>query len=122
MQPRTTSPARGARELHLRDWPFGGVGRRLLLEALLIDEQPEGGWTLRELEARAGVRNGGLKSVLPGAVHLGLVTLGEDARWHRPKKPPPIAMPLRNLTIAAGGLSDGAIPPLVKREYRPRTQ
>jgi hypothetical protein len=122
MTTRTTSPSRGAREMHLCDWPFGGVGRRLLLEALLIDEQPDEGWMMGELEARALVKNGGLNTVLPGAVHLGLVWHGEDGRWHVPKKLPAIAAPLRKLTIAAVELGEEVIPTLVKREYKPRSK
>lgn len=118
MQNRTAMPLRGARELHLRDWPFGGVGRRLLLEALLIDEQPDDGWTKGELEARAGVTNGGLKTVLPGAVQLGLVRQGEDGRWHVPKKLPAIATPLRKLILAVVQAGDEPIPALGTRKYR----
>ena len=59
-----TVPSRGARELHVCDWPFGGVGRRLLLEALLIDAQTDEGWMTGELEARTLVKNGGLISCL----------------------------------------------------------
>jgi hypothetical protein len=119
---RTTAPSRGARELHLCDWPFGGVGRRLLLEALLIDDQPEEGWTMRELEARALVKNGGLKTVLPGAVHLGLLRLDEDGRWRVPKKLPAIATPLRNLTRAVVALGAEEIQELAKREYNSRSK
>lgn len=118
MPVRTTQLSRGARELHLCDWPFGGVGRRLLLEAFLIDEQPDGGWTMGELEARAKVKNGGLKTVLPGAVQLGLVTQGDDGRWRVPKKLPAIARSLRKLAVAVADLGDTPIPPLEKREYR----
>lgn len=115
---RTTTAPGGARELHLRDWPFGGVGRRLLLEALLIDEQPDSGWSIGELEARVSVKNGGLKTVLPGAVELGLVVLGKDGRWRVPKKLPAIATPLRKLAVAVAALGDEPIRPLEKREYR----
>jgi hypothetical protein len=111
-------PLRGARELHLCDWPFGGVGRRLLLEALLIDEQPDDGWTKGELETRAGVTNGGLKTVLPGAAQLGLVFQGDDGRWHVPKKFPAIATPLRKLVLAAVQLGDAPIPALGTRDYQ----
>jgi hypothetical protein len=122
MTARTITTARGARELQLCDWPFGGVGRRLLLEALLIDDQPDEGWMIGELEARALVKNGGLNTVLPGAVHLGLVRRGEHGRWHVPKTLPAIATPLRKLTIAAVELGDDVIPALVRREYRHRSE
>lgn len=111
-------PSRGARELRLCDWPFGGVGRRLLLEALLIDEQPDDGWTKGELEARAAVTNGGLKTVLPGAVELGLVMQGDDGRWHVPKELPTIATPLRKLALAVVQLGDEPIPALGTRDYQ----
>ena len=55
MAPRTTSPSRGARGLHLRDWPFGGVGRRLLLEALLIDDQPDMAVVAQAASAEEGI-------------------------------------------------------------------
>lgn len=111
---------RGKRELHLCDWPFGPVGRRLLLEALLIDEQPDQGWLMGQLEARAGVGNGGLKAVLPGAIALELLRLAEDGHWHVPDELPPIAEPLRKLVASATELADEPIIPLVKREYRRR--
>ncbi len=120
MTSRTRKPLRGKRELHVRDWPFGAVGRRLLLEALLIDEQPDEGWTMGQLEARAGVGNGGLNAVLPGAVALELLRLAEDAHWHVPSELPPIAKPLRKLVVSATDLADEPIVPLVKREYRRR--
>jgi hypothetical protein len=109
-------PPRGAREVRLCDWPFGGVGRRLLLKALLIDEQPDSGWTVGELEARAAVKNGGLRTVLPGAIELGLVALDDDGRWRVPKKLPAIATPLRRLTVAAAELGDEPIPPVERRK------
>lgn len=118
MSIRTPSSQAGARGLQTRDWPFGGVGRRLLLEALLIDDQPDEGWSMSELESKAQVKNGGLKTVFPGAVHLGLVALGEDGRWQVPTKLPAIANPLRNLARAAVVLGDEPIPPLVKRSYK----
>jgi hypothetical protein len=117
MSNRTATPSRGARELHLCDWPFGGVGRRLLLEALLIDEQPDDGWTKGDLETRAGVTNGGLKTVLPGAVQLGLVMQGDDGRWRVPKKLPAIAAALRKLALAVGQLGDEPIPAVEARDY-----
>jgi len=83
-----------------------------------IDEQPDSGWTMGELEARAAVKNGGLKTVLPGAIELGLVALDEDGRWRVPKKLPAIATPLRKLTVAAAELGDQPIPPVEKRKYR----
>jgi hypothetical protein len=66
---------RGKRPVHLRDWPFGAAGRRLLLEALLLDEQPAEGWTPIGLEKRIGVANGGLDDLLAGAVDLRLAEI-----------------------------------------------
>ncbi len=77
---------------------------------------------MRELEARALVKNGGLNTVIPGAVQLGLVELGENGRWHVPKKLPAIATQLRELTLAAVALGDEEIATLVKREYKPRSK
>jgi hypothetical protein len=118
MTTRTAAPFPGARELHLCDWPFGGVGRRLLLEGLLIDEQPDDGWTKGELETRASVTNGGLKTVLPGAVQIGLVGQGDDGRWHVPRRIPAIAAPLRRLTLAVVQLGEEPIAALETRDYQ----
>lgn len=73
---------------------------------------------MRELEARTQVKNGGLKTVLPGAVQLGLLMKEDDGRWHVPKKLPAIATPLRKLTIAVAQLVDEPIPRLETRDYR----
>jgi hypothetical protein len=105
------------RELHLRDWPFGAVGRRLLLEALLLDKQPSEGWTKAALESRADVGAGGLDEVLAGALALRLIEQ-RGARWYRPHELPPIAMPLRTLAAASANIADAAIPPLPRRSYR----
>src|SRR3954453_13913146 len=93
-------PSGGARELQLPDWPFGAVGRRLLLEALLLDKQPQKGWTKGALESRAEVGAGGLDEVLAGALQLKLIEQREG-RWHRPKELPPIARPLKALVTAS---------------------
>jgi hypothetical protein len=86
----------------------------------LIDQGPEFGWAMAELEARALVGNGGLNTVLPGAVQLGLLEHGGDGRWHVPTRLPAIAAQLRELAIAAAGLGDEPISPLEKRKYRRR--
>jgi hypothetical protein len=106
----------GARKLHLPDWPFGAVGRRLLLEALLIDRQPKEGWTKAQLEKRAGVGPGGLDEVLAGAVQLRLIEQ-TGSRWQRPAELPRIAKPLRALVTAVGAVPDQAIAPLPRRSY-----
>ena len=104
------------RELHVRDWPFGALGRRLLLEALFLDSQPADGWTKRALEKRADVGPGGLDEVLAGAVALGLVERHER-RWRRARKLPPIAKPLKQLVAASAVLPDTPIPSFPKRPY-----
>lgn len=109
-----------ARELRLRDWPFGAVGRRLLLEALLLDEQPVKGWTKSALELRAEVGAGGLDEVLAGALELRLIEQ-RDGRWIRPPDLPPISRQLRALAAASTTIPDAPIPPLPRRSYRRRT-
>jgi hypothetical protein len=84
----------------------------------LVDKQPDSGWTMADLEARATVKNGGLETVLPGAVELGLVALNEDGRWSVPSKLPVIATPLRKLAAAVAEIPDEPIPPLKRRKYR----
>ena len=111
--------AGGARQIHLRDWPFGAVGRRLLLETLLLERQPVEGWTKSALEGRAGVGAGGLDEVLAGAVELGLVA-NEGGRWRRGHPLPPIATPLRKVLTVTKNLPDQPIPPLPKRPYSRR--
>lgn len=110
--------AGGARELHLPDWPFGAVGRRLLLEALLLDHQPKQGWTKSALEKRAGVSTGGLDEVLAGAVELGLIT-AQGGRWTRGDPLPPIARPLKQVLRATKHVPDEPIPPLPQTPLRP---
>jgi hypothetical protein len=111
--------AGGAREVRLPDWPFGAVGRRLLLEALLRDPQPEKGWTKTALERRGRVERGGLDGVLAGALQLGLVRRDGD-RWRRTDPLPDIATPLAALLDHVQALPDEPIAPLPKRGYRQR--
>jgi hypothetical protein len=106
----------GARVLDLRDWPFGAVGRRLLLEALLLDPQPADGWTKQELEERVEVANGGLEKLLAGAVDLGLATVA-DGRVTQAPAPPPIAPPLMDVLRIAQGLPRRPPHPLSRRPY-----
>lgn len=106
-------------EVRLPDWPFGATTRRLLLEALLLDRQPQGGWTKEKLEQRAQVNNGGLDAVLGGAVQLGLVER-DGGRWRRGDPLPPIAKPLRSLLKQSRSLPDEEIEPPPKRPYHPR--
>jgi hypothetical protein len=58
------------------------VGRRLLLEARLLDEQPRKGSTKGALETRVEVKPGGLDEVLAGALELRLIE-ERDGLWHR---------------------------------------
>jgi hypothetical protein len=113
----------GARELRLPDWPFGAVGRRLLLEALLLEEEkgmPEEGWTKSALEDMAEVGSGGIDEVLAGALQLKLIE-HRDGRWLRPAKPPPVAAPLLALVNASRVIPNDAIQPIPRRAYRRRT-
>ena len=109
------------RELRLRDWPFGAVGRRLLLEALLVDKQPQEGWTKAALESRADVGAGGLDEVLAGALALRLIEQ-RGGRWFCPHELPPIATPLKTLVAASSNIPDVQIPALPRRSYRRRAQ
>src|SRR3954471_12249300 len=116
----TRSRSAGARRLHLPDWPFGAVGRRLLLEALLDSPPPAGGWRKAELEQCTGVRNGGLDALLAGAVDLGLARV-EDGRILVGDPAPTIAPPLLDVLRAAQALPDRPPRPLPRRPYRRRT-
>jgi len=107
------------RELRLPDWPFGAVGRRLLLEALLLEKQPPKGWTKDALETRAEVVAGGLDEVLAGALQLRLIEQ-RDGRWYRPSPLPPIAKPLKALVRATAQVPDQPIAPFPRRPYRRR--
>jgi len=112
----------GARELRLPDWPFGAVGRRLLLEALLLEEEremPEDGWTKSALEDMADVGAGGIDEVLAGALQLKLIE-HRDGRWRRPATRPPVAGPLLALVEATRTIPDEPIEPIPRRAYRRR--
>ena len=99
----------------------GDGGRRLLLEALLLDKQPRKGWTKVALELRADVRPGGLDEVLAGALQLRLIEQ-RGGRWFRSHELPPIAKPLKALVAASANVPDARIPPLPRRPYRPRSR
>jgi hypothetical protein len=105
------------REVRLPDWPFGAVGRRLLLEALLLDNQPPKGWTKGALETRADVTAGGLDEVLAGALQLRLIEQ-RNGRWYRSSPLPPIAKPLKALVQATSEVPDQRIAPFPRRSYR----
>ena len=108
---------RGARPLHLNDWPFGAVSRRRVLDALLREEQPEGGWTVSALESRVGVGNRGLDGLLPALVDLSLVER-RDQRIHRSQGAPRLADALITLLEVTDELPDRAPTPLPRRPYR----
>jgi hypothetical protein len=113
----------GARELRLPDWPFGAVGRRLLLEALLLEEEqemPEHGWTKTALEDMAEVGSGGIDEVLAGALQLKLIE-HRNGRWLRPATRPPVAVPLLALVEATRVIPDAPIEPIPRRPYRRRS-
>jgi hypothetical protein len=115
---RTDSRERGSRKLHLPDWPYGAVGRRRLLEELLLATPPEGGWTKAALEERADTRPGGIDGVLAGALEWHLVSRASDGLWRRPDIAPKIATPLSELLNLTRLAPDRPIAPLPKRTYR----
>ncbi len=108
---------RGKRPVHVRDWPFGAVGRRLLLEALLLDEQPADGWTRKELQNRIGVSNGGLDDLLTGAIELGLAEIG-TGRIRAAAAAPDLIEALGGVLRAAQDLPDRPVRALPRRPYQ----
>jgi hypothetical protein len=114
-----TEKGRGPKEVRLPDWTFGSNGRRLFLEAVLLGQAPESGWSKSELEHLAAVERGGLDRLLAGAKAIGLVRY-EGARW-RPSEPlPPLATPLKELLEITRRLPDREIPTIAKRPYKKR--
>lgn len=111
---------RGARPLAAGDWPFGAVGRRLFLRAILLEKQPATGWTKSALEKRVGVERGGVDRFLDGASSLELVKR-DGSRWRRVDPPPEIASPITKLVKLAEELSDRPIKPTRKRKYAKRS-
>lgn len=107
---------RGKRPVHLRDWPFGAAGRRLLLEALLLDEQPVDGWTRIALQQRIGVTNGGLDDLLAGAVDLRLAEISAG-RIHTTSAAPDLMAALGEALLAAQDLPDRPVHRLPPRPY-----
>lgn len=114
-----TEKRRGARPLEIRDWPFGSRGRRLLLEAVLLDPEPEGGWRKVELERAAAVERGGVDRLLEGASSLDLVRW-DGGRWRRTSPPPPLAGPLEELVALSRLLPAAPAAPLPRRAYARR--
>ena len=117
---RTETRNRGARPLHLPDWPYGAVGRRLVLQALLLGRAPAEGWSKAELEESARTKPGGIDGVLAGAVDWGLLERTAEGRWQRPQQEPPIASPLQTLLALTRRAEDRPIAPLARRPYRRR--
>lgn len=115
-----TEKARGPRSLGVRDWPFGSRGRRLFLEAVLIDEQPDRGWRKVDLERAAEVERGGVDRLLAGAGALGLVRW-DGSRWHADDPLPQVAEPLAHLVRLSRELPGHSIAVLPTRAYRGRT-
>lgn len=115
---RTEKP-RGSRALGLRDWPFGSRGRRLLLEAVLLEAPPPGGWRKVDLERATGVERGGADRLLGGAAALGLLRW-DGRRWHPGEPPPELADPLTELVLLSRDLSPAPVAPPPTRPYRRR--
>jgi hypothetical protein len=115
---RTKPP--GARTLRLPDWPYGAVGRRMLLETLLLDAVPEGGWTKTDLEKAADAEPGGIDAVLAGAVAWQLIERQSTGRWHRVEPAPAIVEKLVALLTLTRSAPNDDIPALPRRAYTPR--
>ena len=115
---RTEKP-RGARRLEIRDWPFGSRGRRLLLQAVLLGDEPEAGWRKVDLERAAGVERGGADRLIEGASSLGLLRW-DGRRWRRGTPPPRVSGPLEDLVALSRELPDDPIAPRPRRPYSRR--
>jgi len=107
---------RGARLVHVPDWPFGAGSRRRLLEALLLDEQPQDGWAKKVLEARIGVTNGGLDALLAGAIDIGLAEI-DEGRIRHVAGAPDLMRALSSALLAVRELPDRPIHRLPPRPY-----
>jgi|GEM_PF-3012800 len=111
---------RGARELRLPDWPYGAVGRRLVLEALLLDDQPEDGWTKAGLERSARSGPGGVDGYLAGVMAWGIAAPSRSGKWQRVDPAPQIVSPLEELLALTREAAGRAIPPIPRRRYARR--
>jgi hypothetical protein len=111
----TQTRNRGARPIQLPDWPFGAPGRRLLLDALLRDDPPDGGWQVKQLEAKVRVSNNGLVKLLPGAIDLGLAEVRDGRIW--PTDGGDLASALSAVLAAVANLPPRPPRPLPKRPY-----
>jgi hypothetical protein len=112
-----TEKARGSRSIQIRDWPFGSRGRRLFLQAVLLDEPPPGGWRKADLERAAEVERGGADRLIEGAASLDLLSAA-GGRWLPGAPPPRLAGPLERLVELSADLPDAPIRPLPRRPYR----
>lgn len=102
---------RGPQPLDNQSWPFGSATRRLVLEALLSDPQPENGWSKRALERAAETTRGGVDSALRGAFLWGIVEL-VDGQWRRVEPLPEIAVPIQAILKIVEATPTQALPDL----------
>ncbi len=117
-----TEKRRGSRPLEIRDWPFGSRGRRLLLEAVLLSDEPGAGWRKVELERAADVERGGADRLIEGASSLGLLRWDpEGRRWRRGEPPPRVSGPLEDLVALSRELPGEPIAELPRRPYSRRS-
>ena len=114
-----TEKRRGARPLEIRDWPFGSRGRRLLLEAVLLGDEPGAGWRKVDLEHAAEVERGGADRLIEGASSLDLLRW-DGSRWRRGEPPPRVAGPLEQLAQLTRELPAEPAAPLPRRPYTRR--
>lgn len=113
-----TEKRRGARPLEIRDWPFGSRGRRLLLEAVLLGDEPADGWRKVDLERAADVERGGVDRLVEGASSLDLLSWdAAGRRWRRGQPPPRVSGPLEELVALSRELPEAPIASLPHRPY-----
>jgi hypothetical protein len=89
----------------LPDWLLGGRGKRRLLEALLLSEQPAAGWTRTQL-ARASGQHAKARMDLYVGPLLRVGLLVEDAGRYRLAPDSALAQPLRDLLALLHELPD----------------
>lgn len=94
-------------KLRLRDWLFGGAGKRRLLLALLLEEQRV--WTQVELARAAGLKEkGSVDDYLVALDQLDLLSRGGDGSY-RFNRRHPIVEPLRELLDLIEAVPDDAL-------------
>jgi hypothetical protein len=89
----------------------------MLLEALLLDEQPTDGWSKKQLEQRIRVSNGGVDDLLAGAVDLGLAEI-TDGRIRPASTAPDLIAALSQALRVAKTLPDRPVHGLTRRPYQ----